>query len=142
MAENEEIRAFIRNAKEQLIDAEISLREERYHLSFLCSSLSAENITSALIIALGGRTSKKHNNWMILIRLASMNEEIKPKVLEISRMLHELEPHIPKLLRYPFRYDQRWIIPPEYYTREMAQRALEKAKQISKLTQECMEKLS
>ena len=140
MAENEEIKAFIKNAKEQMIDAEISLREKRHHLSFLCSSLSAENATSGLIIALGGRTSKKHNNWMILQRLVSENE-MKPKILKISKMLHEIEPHIPKLLRYPFRYNQKWIIPTEYYTKEMAQQALEKAKQILKITQECLEKL-
>jgi len=141
MAENEEIKAFIRNAKEQLIDAEISLREKRHHLSFLCSSLSAENATSGLIIALGGRTSKKHNNWMVLGHLASEDKEMKPRILEVSEMLHEIEPHIPKLLRYPFRYNQKWIIPTEYYTKEMAQQALEKAKQILKITQECLEKL-
>jgi HEPN domain-containing protein len=141
MAEDEEVKAFIRNAREQLVDSEISLREKRNHLSFLCSSLSAENATSGLIIALGGRTSKKHNNWMVLGRLASENEEMRQRILEISEMLHEIEPHIPKLLRYPFRYDQKWIIPTEYYTKEMAEQAQEKAKQILRITQECLEKL-
>jgi len=78
---------------------------------------------------------------MVLGHLASEDEKMKPKILEISKMLHEIEPHIPKLLRYPFRYNQKWIIPTEYYTKEMAQQALEKAKQILKITQECLEKL-
>jgi HEPN domain-containing protein len=104
MAETEEIKAFIRNAEEQLIDAEVSLRGERYHLSFLCSALSAENATSALIIALGRRTSKKHNNWMILGNTAEdASENIKATLQEISIKLHEIEPQIPKILRYPFR---------------------------------------
>jgi len=142
MAETEEIKAFVKNAKEQLIDAEISLREKRYHLSFLCSALSAENITSALIIALGRRTSKKHNNWMILGRItADVNEEMKETVREISRELHEIETHIPKILRYPFRFRETWLIPPEYYTSEMAEEALRKAKRILKLTLECLKEL-
>ncbi|MHA1263426.1 MAG: hypothetical protein ACTSSA_15370 [Candidatus Freyarchaeota archaeon] len=47
MAEAEEVSAFIRNAEEQLVDAEVTLRSGRYHLSFLCSALSAENASSA-----------------------------------------------------------------------------------------------
>ncbi|TET63907.1 HEPN domain-containing protein [Candidatus Bathyarchaeota archaeon] len=142
MAETEEIKAFVKNAKEQLIDAKISLREKRYHLSFLCSALSAENVTSALIITLGRRASKRHNNWMILGSLASdVNEEMKTTIQEISIKLHEIEPHIPKLLRYPFRYRERWLIPPEYYTNEMAEEALGKAKHILKLTSTCLKKL-
>jgi len=142
MAETEEIKAFIKNAKEQLIDAEVSLRGKRYHLSFLCSALSAENVTSALIVALGRRTSKKHNNWMILGSIAAdVNEKMKATVREISIKLHEIEPHIPKLLRYPFRFRERWLIPPEYYTSEMAEEALQKAKHILKLTLECLKEL-
>jgi len=142
MAETEEIKAFVRNSKEQLIDAEVSLREKRYHLSFLCSALSAENVTSALIIALGRRTSKKHNNWMILGRIAAdVNESMKATVREISRELHEIEIHIPKILRYPFRFREKWLIPPEYYTSEMAEEALRKAKHILKLTVECLREL-
>jgi len=118
------------------------LREKRYHLSFLCSALSAENVTSALIIALGRRTSKKHNNWMILGRIASeVNENMKATVREISKELHEVEPHIPKILRYPFRFRERWLIPPEYYTSEMAEEALRKAEHILKLTLECLREL-
>lgn len=139
MGEAEEIKAFIKNAKEQLTDAEISLQEKRYHLSFLCSALSAENVTSALIIALGKRTSKRHHNWLILTNLTTeVNPKIKPTIQEISKKLHEIEPHIPKLLRYPFRYKERWITPPEYYTEKMAKEALETAKQILKLTLKCL----
>ncbi|MEX2724166.1 MAG: HEPN domain-containing protein [Candidatus Freyarchaeota archaeon] len=104
MGEAGEIKAFIGNAKELIIDAEVSLRSERYHLSFLCSALSAENATSALIIALGRRTSKKHNNWMILGNIAKeVNGKLKKTLQEISKKLHEIEPQIPKILRYPFR---------------------------------------
>jgi HEPN domain-containing protein len=142
MAETEEIKAFIKNAKEQLIDAEVSLSGKRYHLSFLCSALSAENATSALIIALGRRTSKRHNNWMVLGSIvADVNEEMKATVREISIKLHEIETHIPKLLRYPLRFRERWMIPPEYYTSEMAEEALRKAKHILKLTLGCLKEL-
>lgn len=142
MAETDEIKAFIKNAKEQLIDAEVSMHGKRYHLSFLCSALSAENVTSALIIALGRRTSKKHNNWMILGNMASeVDEKLKPTIREISMKLHEIEPHIPKLLRYPFRFKEKWLIPPEYYTKKMAEEALRKAKHILELTLECLKEL-
>lgn len=142
MAETEEINAFLKNAEEQLVDAQISLREKRYHLSFLCSALSAENATSALLIALGRRTSKRHNNWMILGSLASeVEEKIRATIQEISKELHEIEPHIPKILRYPFKYKERWLIPPEYYTHKMAEEALQKAKHILKLTVKCLKKL-
>jgi len=142
MAETEEIKAFVKNAKEQLIDADVSFREKRYHLSFLCSALSAENITSALIIALGRKTSKKHNNWMILGRItADVTDRMKATLQEISKELHEIETHIPKILRYPFRFRERWLIPPEYYTSEMAEEALRKAKHIRKLTLACLEDL-
>lgn len=142
MGETGEIAAFIKNAEEQLLDAQVSLDGKRYHLSFLCSALSAENATSALILAFGRRTSKKHNNWMILGGItADVNEKVKAIILEISKKLHEIEPHIPKLLRYPFRFKERWLIPPEYYTREMAEEALSKAKHILKLTLKCLGKL-
>lgn len=142
MAETEEIKAFVKNAKEQLIDAEIGLREKRYHLSFLCSALSAENVTSSLIIALGRRTSKRHRNWLILGNFsAEVNQRIKPIIQEISKKLHDIEPHIPKLLRYPLRYNETWITPPEYYTEKMAKEALEKAKDILKLTLKCLKML-
>jgi len=142
MGETEEIKAYVRNAKEQLIDAEISLREKRYHLSFLCSALSAENTTSALIIALGRRTSKRHHNWLILQNLTTeANQKTKKTIQEIAKKLHEIEPHIPKLLRYPFRYKEKWITPPEYYTEEQAKEALEKAKHIQKLTLKCLKTL-
>lgn len=142
MDETGEIKAFIRNAEEQLIDAEFSLRGERYHLSFLCSALSAENATSALIIALGRRTSKKHNNWMILENIAeNANENIKTTLREISIKLHEIEPQILKILRYPFRFGEEWLIPPEYYTQKMAEEALQKARDILKLTLTILEEL-
>ncbi|MEM2959404.1 MAG: HEPN domain-containing protein [Candidatus Jordarchaeaceae archaeon] len=142
MGEAGEIKAFIGNAKELIIDAEVSLRSERYHLSFLCSALSAENATSALIIALGRRTSKKHNNWMILGNIAKeVNGKLKKTLQEISKKLHEIEPQIPKILRYPFRIGEEWLIPPEYYTRKMAEEALQKAKDILNLTLKILEEL-
>ncbi|MEM2135770.1 MAG: HEPN domain-containing protein [Candidatus Jordarchaeaceae archaeon] len=142
MGEAGEIKAFIGNAKELIIDAEVSLRSERYHLSFLCSALSAENATSALIIALGRRTSKKHNNWMILGNIAKeVNGKLKKTLQEISKKLHEIEPQIPKILRYPFRIGEEWLIPPEYYTRKMAEEALQKAKDILNLTLTILEEM-
>jgi HEPN domain-containing protein len=142
MGETEEIKAFIRNAEEQLVDAEVGLHAKRYHLSFLCSALSAENATSALIIALGRRTSKKHVNWMILGKTAeTADEKIKERLQEISMKLHEIEPDIPKILRYPFRFKEKWLIPQEYYTQEMAEEALQKAKNILELTLNCLKDL-
>lgn len=143
MAEAEEVNAFIRNAEEQLVDAEVTLRSGRYHLSFLCSALSAENASSALMIVLGRRTSRKHRNWMILGEIhADLSGRLGATVRELSLKLHEIEPHIPKLLRYPFRFKEKWLIPSEYYTKKMAEDALRKAKQILKLTKKCLKELS
>ncbi|MBS7251793.1 MAG: HEPN domain-containing protein [Candidatus Freyarchaeota archaeon] len=137
-----EIKAYIRNAKELIIDAEVSLRSERHHLSFLCSALSAENATSALIIALGRRTSKKHNNWMILGNIAKeAKEKLKKTLQEISIKLHQVEPQIPKILHYPFRLGETWLIPQEYYTQKMAEESLQKAKDILNLTLKILEEL-
>ncbi|MHA1364426.1 MAG: HEPN domain-containing protein [Candidatus Freyarchaeota archaeon] len=129
MAEAEEVNAFIRNAEEQLVDAEVTLRSGRYHLSFLCSALSAENASSALIIVLGRRTSRKHRNWMILGEIhADLSGRLGATVRELSLKL--------------FRFKEKWLIPSEYYTKKMAEDALRKAKQILKLTKKCLKELS
>ena len=95
MVEAGEIKAYAENAREQLIDAEIALREKRHRLSFLCSALSAENAASALIITLGRRVSGRHSNWAVLgSPVTRIDEGLRAMVKEISVRLHRIEPHI------------------------------------------------
>lgn len=63
---DQEERAYYETAVEHLRDTELAFERGRYALSALMSALSAESATSALIVHLGSRPSKKHRKSLVL----------------------------------------------------------------------------
>jgi len=104
----------------------------RHALCVFLSASSAENTTSALIINLGAKPSRKHRNSMVLYKLApSTPPELQQDLRETIQILRALEPHITKA-RYPILRGLNLLPPSEFYTRETAERALAQAREVLK----------
>ena len=65
-------------------DAELALREGRYALCSFLSASSSESATSALLITLGSKPSRKHRNSLVIYRLlGSVPPDLRQSMLEI-----------------------------------------------------------
>lgn len=129
MASKEAI-SYLETAEDQLRDAELALKEGRYALCAFLSASSAENATSALLITLGAKPSKKHRNSLVLNMLASSaTHELQLALREMIESMKILEPHITKA-RYPIRKGLELLPPSKFYTRETADTALTQAQKV------------
>lgn len=128
--DSKEANTYFEIAQDQLKDAELVFREERYALCAFLSASCAENATSALLITLGAKPSKKHRNSLALNRLASSaTHELRPVLKEMIESMKILEPHITKA-RYPIRSGLELLPPSRFYTRKTAENALTQAQRV------------
>jgi len=118
---------YLESAEEQLKEASLALEHRRHALSVFLSAMSGENATSALIIALGHKPSKKHKNSLVLYKLAQTSSELKPRLMELIDVMKKLEPHITKA-RYPIRRGPELLPPSKYYDERAAWEILESAR--------------
>ena len=130
--DSKEVNAYFETAEEQLKDAELVFRAERYALCAFLSTSCAENATSALLITLGAKPSKKHRNSLVLNRLLqSVTPELQTSLREMIQSMKILEPHITKA-RYPIRHGLELHPPSKFYVRETAEKALAQAQKVIK----------
>jgi len=111
---------YLQSAEDQLNEASLALEHGRNALSVFLSAMSGENATSALILALGHKPSKKHRNSIVLYKLAQTSPELKPRLIELVDVMKKLEPHITKA-RYPIRKGPELLPPSKYYDERIAQ---------------------
>jgi HEPN domain-containing protein len=122
--DSKEADSYLETAKDQLKDAELALKEGRNALCAFLSASCAENATSALLLKLGAKPSKKHRNSLVLNRLASNSaNKLQRELREIIGSMKILEPHITRA-RYPIRSGLELLPPSKFYTRETAEKAL------------------
>lgn len=127
---SEEAETYLEISRDQLNDAELAFREGRYALCAFLTASSAENSTSALLIKLGAKPSKKHRNSLILNRLTpTVSQELQPAVKETIERMKSLEPHITKA-RYPIRKGLKLLPPSRFYTKEKAEQTLTQAQEV------------
>ena len=127
--DSKEAEVYLEIAKNRIEEAKLALREERHALCVFLSASSAENATSALLIELGAKPSKKHKNSLVIYRIfPRIINQLQPILRNIIELLKSLEPHITKA-RYPIRKGLELIPPHQFYTREDAEKALTHAKQ-------------
>ncbi len=128
--DSKEADAYFETAEDQLKGAEVTFREGSYALcAFFCAS-SAENATSALLITLGAKPSKKHRNSLVMYRLAqSANSKTKSSFMEIVDSVKTLEPHITRA-RYPILKGLELLPPSRFYTKEIAEKTLNRARKV------------
>jgi len=128
--DSKEATSYLETAQDQLKDAELAFKEQRYALCAFLSASSAENATSALLITMDAKPSKKHRNSMVLNTIASTaTHELQPVLREIIESLKILEPHITKA-RYPILRGIELLPPNKFYTKETADKALTQAKKV------------
>ena len=120
---------YLETAEEQLKDAQLVLKTGRYALCVFLSASCAENATSALLITLGAKPSKKHRNSLVLYRLALSVPKLREDLLKITELMKALEPHVTKA-RYPIRKGLELLPPNKYYTKEDAEEVMANAKKV------------
>jgi len=119
---------YLQSAEDQLNEASLALEHGRNALSVFLSAMSGENATSALILALGHKPSKKHRNSIVLYKLAQTSPELKPRLVELVDVMKKLEPHITKA-RYPIRKGPELLPPSKYYDQRIAQEIFQFARE-------------
>lgn len=128
--DSKEAGSYFKTAEDQLKDAHLTFKKGRYALCAFLSASSAENATSALLITLGAKPSKKHINSMVLNRLiSSSTHKLQLALKEIIESMKILEPHIIKA-RYPIRKGLELTPPSEFYTKETAENTLTHAQKV------------
>ena len=127
---SKEANAYIETAEDQLKGAELTFREGSYALCAFLSASSAENATSALLITLGAKPSKKHRNSLVMHKLAQRaTSEMKSDMMKIIESMKTLEPHITKA-RYPILKGLELLPPSRFYTKDIAEKALVQARKV------------
>ncbi|MDI6643402.1 MAG: HEPN domain-containing protein [Candidatus Hodarchaeaceae archaeon] len=118
--DSKERAAYFDSGVAQLEEAKLALEHKRYALTAFLSAMSAESATSALIVFLGSRPSKKHRNSLVLHRLSGATEgPLKLKLLALIESMKKLEPHITKA-RYPVRKGTELLPPVKFYSANTA----------------------
>ena len=128
--DSKEVVAYLETAEEQLKDAEMVFKGGRHALCVFLSASSAESATSALIISLGAKPSRRHRNSLVLYKLAlSASPKLQQGLKEMIEFMKALEPHITRA-RYPILRGLDLLPPSKFYTREIAERALAQAREV------------
>ena len=140
--DSKERAAYFDSALAQLEEAKLALEHERYALTAFLSAMSAESATSALIVFLGSRPSKKHRNSLVLHRLSGAAEEpLKSRLLALIESMKKLEPHITKA-RYPMRKGTELLPPVKFYSANIAKVLFEEACKVMNSVKERLAKTS
>lgn len=125
--DSKERAAYFDSAVAQLEEAKLTLEHKRHALTAFLSAMGAENATSALIVFLGSRPSKKHRNSLVLHRLSdTMGEPSKSNLLSLIESMKKLEPHITKA-RYPMRKGTELLPPVKFYSSDIAKELFKEA---------------
>lgn len=136
--DSKERAAYFDSAVAQLEEAKLALKHERHALASLLSAMSAESSTSALIVFLGSRPSKKHRNSLVLHRLSrAADEPLKSKSSTLVKSMKKLEPHITKA-RYPVRKGTELLPPVKFYSADIAEELFGEASKVMDLVKECL----
>lgn len=138
--DSKERAAYLDSAVAQLEEAKLALEHKRYALAAFLSSLSAESATSALIVFLGSRPSKKHRNSLVLHRLSgAAAEPLRSKLLALIESMKKLEPHVTKA-RYPIRKGIELLPPVKFYSASVAKELFEEAREVMKVVKELLKR--
>jgi len=106
------------------------VRTSKYDAAVFYSALAGENAANALIIALGGRPSKRHRADAALDAYFRTKREKAPaEIDEVIEKLKWLEPHV-TVSRYPIKVGGKWVAPTSRYRKSDAERAIEYAETI------------
>lgn len=135
--DSKEAVAHFELARTQLKNAETVFELKIYSLCAFLSASSAENSTSAFLINLGAKPSKKHRNSLVLYRLAQNITNHQENLMYMVEFMKELEPHITRA-RYPILRGSELLPPDKVYTREEAEKLLVDAQKVFELVKELL----
>lgn len=126
--DSKEAEVYLATADDQLKSAERAFREGSYSLCAFLSASCAENATSALLITLGARPSRKHRNSLVVYKLAQgANRGMRRTLMELVEHMKTLEPHVTKA-RYPILKGENLLPPSKFYTCQIAEDLLTRAR--------------
>lgn len=100
------------------------------------AALAGENAANALIVALGGRPSKRHRTDAALdAYFRAKREKVPGEIREVIEKLKWLEPHV-TVSRYPIKVGGKWVAPAGRYQESDAERALGHAEVIVRVAKQ------
>ncbi len=135
--DSKEASAHFELAHTQLKNADTVFKLESYALCAFLSASSAENSTSALLINLGAKPSKKHRNSLVLYRLAQNITDLDEDLMYMVEFMKELEPHITRA-RYPILRGSELLPLDKVYTREEVEKLLVDAQKVFNMVEKLL----
>lgn len=116
--------SLIRTAESDLNLAEDLMNKGRYDAAVFYAAMAGEDAANALIIALGGRPSKRHRVGVALdTYFRARREKVPEEIVGVIEKLKWLEPHV-VISRYPVKVGGKWTSPSSRYRKSDAQRAI------------------
>lgn len=123
-------RAYFAKAEADLRDAERALRDGSHSTCVFFCQQAVEKALKSILAAEGVETRTRHVSKVVMAHLDRF-EKLGGPLLRVLRRASEvsemLEPHVGRA-RYPWREGTKVMSPEEYYTKEIAERFLCKAR--------------
>jgi len=108
----------------------------KYDAAVFYAALAGENAAHALIVALGGRPSKRHRADAALdTYFRTKGEKVPAEINEVIEKLKWLEPHV-TVSRYPIKVGGKWVAPASRYRKSDAERAIGHAEVILQMAKQ------
>lgn len=108
----------------------------KYDAAVFYAALAGENAANALIVALGGRPSKRHRADAALdAYFRTKGEKVPAEINEVIEKLKWLEPHV-TVSRYPIKVGGKWVAPASRYRKSDAERAIGHAEAILQMAKQ------
>ena len=125
----------------QTADSDLKLardlaRAGRHDAAVFYAALASENAANALIVALGGRPSKRHRTDVALDAYFRIRgEKVPGEIKDVIEKLKWLEPHV-TISRYPVKVGSKWVAPASRYRKSDAEQAIEYAEAILRVAKQ------
>lgn len=127
--------SLIQTAGSDLKLARELMGRRRYDATVFYAALAGENAANALIVALGGRPSKRHRADAALdAYFRSKGEKMQAEISEVIEKLKWLEPHV-TVSRYPIKVGDKWVAPASRYRKADAELAIRYAEAILRVAE-------
>ena len=134
--------SLIQTALSSLEVAKGLMKVGAYEAVVFYAALAGENAANALIVALGGRPSRRHRADIALhTYFRTRGEEMPVEVEQVVEKLKWLKPHV-TISRYPIKVGGKWVPPANRYRKGDAERALEYAKAIVRVAEQRLKRKS
>ena len=132
--------SLVQTAHSSIEIAKGLMKAGMYEAVVFYAALAGENVANALIVALGGRPSRRHRADIALhTYFKTKGEKMPAEIEQAVEKLKWLEPHV-TTSRYPIKVGGKWVPPANRYRKGDAEKALKYAKAIVRVVEKCLQR--